>query len=243
MTEPRYTLIYWDGIQGRGEFVRLLFEDAGVPYVDLARRPEAEGGGNAAVVRRLRAAEGFPALAPPILEVDGLVLAQTASICRFLAPRLGLVPGDEAARQHADQLMLTIADLVSEVHETHHPVAVSLYYEDQKDAALLRARYFREERLGKYLRYFERVLQQQGGEHLLGVHTYVDLALFQLLAGLEYAFPRAVRALRAETPGIFALAERVRVRPRIATYLASPRRLAFNEHGIFRRYPELDAPG
>jgi glutathione S-transferase len=243
MTDAPYTLIYWAGIQGRGEFVRLLLEDAGAPYLDLARLPEDQGGGNAAVMRALRATDAFPALAPPILRAGELQLAQTANICRFLAARLALIPADEAARHHADQLMLTIADLVAEAHDTHHPIAVSLYYEDQREAAAQRARYFREQRLSKFLGYLERVLDRQGGRHLMGVHTYVDLALFQLLAGLDHAFPRAMAALRPQLPGLSALAERVRDRPGIAAYLASPRRLPFNEHGIFRRYPELDLPG
>jgi hypothetical protein len=44
------------------------------------------------------------------------------------------------------------------------------------------------------------------------------------------------------TPELLALRERVRELPRIAAYLASGRRMPFNQDGIFRRYPELDAP-
>lgn len=236
-------LFYWPGLPGRGEFVRLLLEDAGAPYVDVARLPEAEGGGVPAILRLLRGEhDGLLPLAPPILRVDGLVLAQVANICQFLAPRLGLAPADEAGRLAAHQLQLTIADLVSEVHDTHHPIAVSQYYEEQKEAARARAAVFVAQRLPRFLGYFERVLtRNREGEGLVGAEPcYVDLSLFHALEGLAYAFPNAFAAAAAATPGLLALRERIRQRPRLAAYLASPRRLAFNEHGIFRRYPELD---
>ena len=239
-----YKLYYWPGLQGRGEFVRLIFEDAGAPYVDVARLPEDQGGGWQAVAA-LRAddAGGHPALAPPILQVGDLVIAQAANICHFLGQRLGLAPGpdDDAGLLHALQLQLTIADVVAEVHDTHHPVASSLTYEDQKDAARERAARFLADRLGKFLGYFERVLDHNGGQVLVGEATsYVDLSMFQLLSGLEYGFPRAFDRERPTITGLLALRDRVAARPGIAAYLESPRRLPFNEHGIFRRYPELD---
>lgn len=240
---PRYELYYWPGLQGRGEFIRLMFEDAGVPYVDVARLPERDGGGVAAITRLLRGEHGgLLPFAPPIVRVGATTIAQVANICQFLAPRLGLAPADEDGRLAANQLQLTVADLVAEVHDTHHPVAVSQYYEDQKDAARERAREFREQRLPRFLGYFERVLQRHG-EYLVGAAlSYVDLSLFQTLEGLAYAFPRAMAAREPTIPGLVALRERVRARPRLAAYLASDRRLPFNETGIFRRYPELDAP-
>lgn len=239
---PRYELFYWPGLPGRGEFIRLLFEDAGVPYVDVARLPEEEGGGVAAITRLLRGEhEGLLPFAPPILRVGATTIAQVANICQFLAPRVGLAPADEDGRLAANQLQLTIADLVAEVHDTHHPIAVGRYYEEQKEAARERAQQFREQRLPRFLGYFERVLQRNGGEQLVGAAiSYVDLSLFQALEGLTYAFPRAMA--EQEIPGLVALRERVRERPRLAAYLASDRRAAFNESGIFRHYPELDAP-
>lgn len=246
-SEPTYALYYWPGLQGRGEFIRLIFEDAGVPYVDVGRLPDDRGGGAAAITRLLQGEhEGPLPYAPPILRHGARTIAQVAAICRYLAPRVGLAPDDEDGRIAADQLQLTIADLVAEVHDTHHPIALDLYYEDQKDAARARAKSFLERRMPRFLGYFERVLARNaagGGQQLVGAEiSYVDLSLFQVLEGLAYAFPRAFAREEAAIPGLVALRERVRRRPRLAAYLASERRVPFNEKGIFRRYPELDLP-
>ena len=245
MQQEPYELFYWPGLPGRGEYIRMILEDAGAAYVDVARRPEAEGGGTPAIMRALRGElGGLVPLAPPILRAGGLVLAQVANICQWLAPRLGLAPDDEAGRVAANQLQLTIADLVGEVHDTHHPISSGAYYEEQKVAARERAGFFVAQRMPRFLGYFERVLGRNGdGTQLCGsAISYVDLSLFHTLEGLAYAFPNAFARGEPAIPGLLALRERVRQRPRLAAYLASERRLAFNERGIFRRYPELDLP-
>jgi glutathione S-transferase len=243
MPSTPYELYYWPEIPGRGEFVRLVLEEAGVEWVDVGRRPREAGGGVEAVLAFYAGKHaGHPVFAPPVLKHGELVLAQTAAICHFLGRRHGLAPGDEAGELHALELQLTIADLVDEVHDTHHPISAALYYEDQKPAAKKRAKHFVGERLPRFLGYFERVLEHNGGEVLVGTAiSHADLSLFQALEGLAYAFPRAFGRASQETPGLLALRERVRARPRIAAYLASGRRLPFNQQGIFRRYPELDA--
>jgi glutathione S-transferase len=236
---PIYELYYWPGIQGRGEFVRLALEYAGVPYVDVARRPR----GMAAMMKLLErgGGAGLVPFAPPFLKRGDLVIAQTATILAYLGPRHGLVPRDEVSQLRAQQLQLTIADLVAEVHDTHHPIAVSLYYEDQKREARKRSRVFVEERIPKYLGYLERVLDHNGGAHLVGdAFSYVDLSAFQVVVGLEYAFPNAMARLARKIPLLRRLRDQVARQPRIAAYLASERRLPFNEQGIFRHYPELD---
>jgi len=236
-----YELYYWAGIQGRGEFVRLALEEAGAEYTDVARRP----GGEQAMMRLLGEAGGeHPAFAPPFLKAGELVIAQTANILLYLGSHHGLAPVDEAGRLWAHQLQLTIADFVDEVHDTHHPIAGSLYYEDQRSEARARTADFLKSRAPKYLGYFERVLERNtaGPGHLVGAElTYPDLSLFQLVAGLRYAFPRATARLEPKHPRVVALHDRVAARPRIAAYLASNRRIPFNEHGIFRHYPELDS--
>jgi len=233
----RYQLYYWTGIQGRGEFVRLALEDAGADYVDVAREQ-----GDDAIMPFLRGEKpGARPFAPPFLKAGRLVIAQTAEILSWLGPRHALVPNSEAARLYAHQLELTISDLVVEAHDTHHPIAGGLYYEDQRPAAKQRAEDFRTQRMPKFLGYFEHVLDKAGGRHALGRHSYVDLSLFQVMSGLGYAFPKAMKRMRKKLPLLTSLAERVAERPRIAAYLASPRRIPFNEMGIFRHYPELDA--
>jgi glutathione S-transferase len=242
-------LYYWPGIQGRGEFVRLALEDAGARYVDVARLSKKEGGGVEALFAMM-AKPGSPVrpFAPPFLEVDKLVVAHTANILQVIAPRLGLVADDERSRVAAHQLQLSVTDLVAEVHDTHHPIATSLYYEDQKPEARARSKEFLKQRLPKYLGYFESILAANKanakgkGPFVLGrASTYVDLSLFQVMVGLAYAFPKATRRIEKKLPYLVALRDRVAARPRIKAYLASERRIPFNENGIFRRYPELDA--
>lgn len=236
----RYQLFYWPGIQGRGEFVRLALEEGGADYEDVARTA-----GVSALMAALEQGDAaHPAFAPPFLKAGKLLIGQTANILLYLGPRLGLAPAGEAERLWVNQLQLTIADMVSEAHDTHHPVASSLYYTEQKAEALRRARDFTANRMGKFLDYFERILAANpaGPQHLAGAAlSYADLSLFQLIEGLDYAFPQAMKQLAPRLPRVLALRKSIASRPRIAAYLQSARRLPFNEDGIFRRYPELDA--
>ncbi len=237
-----YELFYWASIQGRGEFVRLALEAAGAAYRDVARLPADQGGGVRALTAVLAdPAGGGPFFAPPILRHGTVTLSHTAAILQYLGPRLGLVPDDESSRLKAHQLQLTITDFVLEAHDTHHPIASSLYYEDQKPEAARRAELFIKNRIPKYLGHFERVLDGNGGGHALGgALSYVDLSLFQVMAGLRYAFPNAMSRIASTVSRLAALHDRVAAAPAVAAYLASPRRIPFNEHGIFRHYPELD---
>jgi glutathione S-transferase len=242
----RYALHYWPSIPGRGELVRLALEEAGASYDDVARRPAAEGAGVPVMLRVLRGElGGLRPLAPPVL-VDGeLVLAQAACILDHLATQHDLVAPGPRARLEALQLQLTVADLIGEAHDTHHPIGVSLHYEEQQPEAARRAALFVRERAPKFLGYLEDVLARGGGMHLVAARfSYVELSVAHVLDGLAYAFPRAFEGWRESIPGLLALRERTWARPRVAAYLASPRRLPFSEHGIFRRYPELDVdPG
>ncbi len=234
----RYELYYWPEIQGRGEYVRLALEDAGAAYVDVARA----SGGEGAMMRFMNGAAGkHPPFAPPFLKAGKQIIGQTANILLYLGARHGLAPRAEAARLWVHQLQLTIADFVVEIHDVHHPIASSLYYEDQKPEAKRRSRVFLDERVPKFLGYFDGVIARSGGPYLTGRRaSYADLSLFQIVEGLRYAFPKAMRRIEDDCPRVVALRDRVVARPRIAAYLASERRIAFNEMGIFRRYAELD---
>lgn len=234
----RYELYYWPGIQGRGEFVRLALEDAGADYVEVARQPR----GMAAMSRLMESPSvKRPPFAPPFLKTGKRVIAQTANILFCLGPRLGLAPKAEAGRLWAHQLQLTIADWLAEVHDSHHPIGGSLYYEDQKREAKRRAADFTAERLPKFLGYFDQVLERNGSRALVGnAVSYADLSLFQMIEGLRYAFPRVMTKQERKHRSVFALHDRVATRPRLAAYLDSERRLPFNQEGIFRHYPELD---
>jgi glutathione S-transferase len=235
-----YELYYWPTIQGRGEFVRLALEDAGAEYVDVARKSKK----GMRSMESLMGSGERPPFAPPFLRDGDLIIGQTAAILFYLGGKHDLAPKDEAGRLWTHQIQLTIADFVLEAHDTHHPIASGLYYEDQKDAAARRTEDFRDNRLPKYLGWLETILTRNpaGAKHLVGDKiTYADLSLFQVIAGLTYAFPKLMKRELRKYPKVAALHKAVAKRPRIKAYLESPRRIAFNENGIFRHYPELDA--
>jgi len=234
----RYQLFYWPEIQGRGEFVRLALEDAGAAYDDVAR---SKAGMSKMLAMMKGEGEKRPPFAPPFLKSGKLVIAQVANILFYLGPRLKLAPRDEATRLWLHQLQLTVTDFVKEIHDTHHPIATGLYYEDQKPEAKQFTGHFLKGRAPKYLGYFEQVLAKSGGPFVLGrKFSYVDLSLFQLIDGLRYAFPKVMKGIERKVPGVVAVHDSVAKRPRIKAYLTSKRRIAFNADGIFRHYPELD---
>ncbi len=235
-----YKLYYWPDIPGRGEFVRLALEEAGAHYRDVARTAKGMTEMQAMLEDD---AIARPPFAPPFLVDGDVIIGQTAAILLYLGDKHELAPKDEAGRLWTHQIQLTIADLVVEAHDTHHPIGVGLYYEDQKAEAKRRAKAFREERIPKFLDWFENLLARNpaGPAHLVGdAISYADLSLFQAVEGLDYAFPKTMTRVLEGRPYIAALRRAAAERPRIKAYLASKRRLPFNEDGIFRHYPELD---
>lgn len=237
----RYELYYQPSIQGRGEFIRLVLEDSGADYVDVARAP---GFGRPGIIKFIEDPSlEHPPYAPPFLKAGKLLISQTANILQFLAPRLNLVQKSEASRLWANQLQLTIADWLHEAHDTHHPLGNALYYEEQIVEAKKRAAIFTANRMPKFLGYFERIfeLNAKGGDFIFDKKvSYVDLSLFQMIEGLRYAFPKTMAKLEPQYPRLIALHDRIMARSRIAAYLSSSRRLPFNQQGIFRHYPELE---
>jgi glutathione S-transferase len=232
-----YDLWYWPGIQGRGEFIRLLLEGAGIPYRDCAREQGAE-----ALIRDMHGRGGLGPFAPPYLVDGDFAIAQVAHILAWLTDRHGLGSGTLETDLSLIQIQLTITDAVAEVHNVHHPIGSDKYYHEQKAEALAAAASFRNARMPKYLGYFEGALGVNEGPFMLGDKwTHADTSLFQLVEGLSYAFPRRMAALASDYPRLHAVRDAVAAIPPIAAYLASDRRLSFNEDGIFRHYPELDA--
>lgn len=231
-----YALWYWPTIQGRGEFVRLPMEAADIAYVDCARIDGAD-----ALVADLTDRNGRAPFAPPYLVVDGTVIAQVANILLFLGERHDLAPSVAADRLWLHQLQLTIADMVAEVHDVHHPVAASAHYEDQKPEATRAARHFRDERMPKFLAHFDAAAGCNPGDWLIDRRwTYADCSLFQLVEGLRYLFPERMMTLEPGCPNLLRIHDMVAELPRVRDYLRSDRRLPFTTEGIFRHYPELD---
>jgi glutathione S-transferase len=253
-TQPTYELLYWPGIPGRGEFIRLAFEATGTPYTDVGNASK-DGIQSVLAVKSedvTSDADGNPpAFAPPALRIPGegkngktLVLYQTPSILAYLGDRLGLAGDDEIEKHWTLSHTLTALDLNNETHDTHHPVASQLYYEDQKEEALKKAKDFRESRIPKFFGFFERVLKgnEEGqGKFLVGSKlTYADTTVWQVLNGLKFAFPKELEARAKEYPTLFeTFYPSIQEQSRLKEYLASDRRLDYGE-GIFRHYPELD---
>lgn len=245
-----YELIYWPGIPGRGEHIRLALEEAGATYTDSAHQKDGINSVLSQIdAKNLGDASNPPPLAPPILKHGDLLISQTSNILMYLAPRLGLVPSaeeDEDAIYKINALALTALDgLSNEPHDCHHPVATSLYYEDQKTESKRKSQDYIANRLPKFLGYFERVLQgeaSKGGKWLYGGNfTYADLVLYQCLDGVKFAFPNATKRIEKEGKfgKVFELHRAVQERPKIKEYLASERRQKYSQ-GIYRHYPELD---
>lgn len=233
-----YKLWYWPSIQGRGEFVRLALEAAGIPYEDCARVEDGEN----VLMRDLEARKGRAPFAPPYLDIDGMTIAQVADILLYFGDRHDLAPSNIADRYWVHQLQLTIADIVAEVHNVHHPLDMMAYYDDQKPEAARAAAQFRSVRLPKFLTYFENAVNACPGEWLIDHRwTYADTSLFQLVEGLRYMFSQRMAALESDYPGVVRIHDQVADLPGIRAYMKSNRRLAFSKDGIFRHYPELDA--
>ncbi len=232
-----YELYYWPGIQGRGEFVRLALEAAGAAYVDVARERGAGRGVKGMMSMLEGAAVPYTPFAPPFLRDGAIVVSHVANILHYLGPKIGLAPKDEVGRIYAHGLQLTITDFVAEVHDTHHPISTDLYFEDQRKEAKARSAAFLQHRVPKYLGHFERVLSDNpaGKAHAVGAElTTVDLSLFQIWAGMAYAFPHAFADAGKLYPSLAALTKWVAEQKNVAAYLASDRRIPFNESGIFR---------
>jgi glutathione S-transferase len=232
----RYELYYWPSIQGRGEYVRLALEEAEADYTDVARGPRG-----VAAMMKMMEAKATPPFAPPFLKAGARVVGQTANILFYLGSRHGLAPKADPGQLWLHQLQLTVTDFVLEVHDTHHPLGPSMYYEDQKAPAKKRTEEFWNERVPKFMGYFERLLKDNGGAYVTGRRlTYIDLSMFQLVEGLRYAFPNRMKAFERKIPGLVELRDKVAARPNIKAYLESERRIAFNTDGIFRYYKALD---
>lgn len=233
-----YELYYWTGIQGRGEYVRLALAEAGADWRDIARE---KGDG---VIEALAAQIETPSFAPPVLKHGEVIVGQVSAILFYLGEQLDLAPREQRLKLWTQQIQLTIADFVVEAHDAHHPLGAGAYYEEQKPEAKRRAQEFREQRVPKFLGWFETILERnpKGPEFLVGEKlTYADLSLFQIVGGMDYAFPKLMARIGGDYPKLRALHERVKARPNIASYLASDMRLAENNDDLFRHYPELDA--
>lgn len=257
---PVYKLIYPAPFPGRGEHIRLLLEEAGIPYTE----------GTVEEWQTLKSPESLgddlntPLFAPPFLQYGDLTISQTPNILQFLAKQFDLAgdPKDQYALYRINGLALTALDgLSNEVHDCHHPLGGNFYYEDAKDESLKRSRDYLKSRLPAFLGYLERVLQGKASGEGVWLHgdcfTYADLVLFQVgvgshhedlrlttlkcLDGTKHQFPNAVK--QAENSGqydrVFKLYQAVQERPKIKAYLQSDRRLKYG-NGVYRHYPELD---
>ncbi|KAI0205629.1 glutathione S-transferase protein-like protein [Astrocystis sublimbata] len=256
-----YELIYWCSCPARGEHIRLALEEAGAPYSDTL---------SLGMEKCWKKVEEYiaddymgesgnpPYYAPPFFKHGSLMISQTSNILMYLGPRLGLSGSKEGDAYRVNALALTALDgLSDEVHQTHHPIAHDLFWEDQKEESRRCSKEWVKDRLPKHLGFWDKVLkcekalpgawsmgesEASPGPWLLGdTFTYADLVLFQCIDGVLFAFPRAMKQAKdsGKYDRVFQLHDAVAARPNIAAYLSSNRRQEYNI-GIYRYYEEND---
>ncbi|BGP38013.1 hypothetical protein JCM10449v2_001940 [Rhodotorula kratochvilovae] len=238
--DAKYTLVYHAGIPGRGEFARLFFEATGTPYEDTALTAGQDGikpymGGS------FEGSDTNPLpFAPPILKHGSTVISQTPNILLYLATHIASPIDLDAGGEEGEPASKKAKASPLGTHDSHHPISVSSYYEDQKDEAIKRAADFRKNRVPKFFKHFEDNLHRSSSGYLLNSGpSHADLCLFQVYDGLLFAFPKLLAKIGPEYAKLRALYERVRDAPRIKAYLASERRQEYSM-GVFRHYEELD---
>ncbi|KAK4058824.1 hypothetical protein OIO90_000270 [Microbotryomycetes sp. JL221] len=253
-SKPDFEVVYHAGIPGRAEFVRLMFEATGVTYRDA---PQEDGQdciipyvtGNFADHDK----NPLP-FAVPVLRHNDVVISQVPNIVLYLSSRLPPIdldgestntaqtpaPLHDLSTFHWLEQLMTILDMNNEVHETHHPIDIRLYYEDQKAEAQKRAQAFREARIPKFLGNFENNIKKHTSGFLNEKVSPADLALFHMVEGILFAFPERINQVKSEFPHVFKLRDTIKSSRRIQAYINSGRRIPFNNYGIFRHYTELD---
>src|SRR5262245_56708132 len=156
-----YELIYYIGVPGRGEHVRLILEEAGTAYTETAAL--AMDKCREVVTKTLDGGQGNPPyFAPPLFRHGDLLISQTSNILMYLGSKLGLAGSKENDAWRVNALALTALDgLSNEVHDCHHPICAELAYEDQKEESARRSKEWVKGRLPKHLGYWEKALKSE----------------------------------------------------------------------------------
>jgi len=233
MTPPpkdMWQILYWpakdaDGKvaagAGRAEYLRVLFEEAGVPYQDVTA-------GLRAFFWQNLEAQPYPALAPPAIRKNNFILGQTAVCAKRLAMEFGFYPTDEDDAAHAEQIVTTVHEYIAEGRSAFHPVKNTMSYHDQKEEAKPYIAAFKADRLPRYMTNFERFLKANrgGGGFFVGDSlSYVDLQVMVMLQVTRSQFPDAWEALDAKL--LKDHLAQMEARPRIKAYLLSDRKQPF----------------
>jgi len=213
------TLVYF-GTRGRAEVIRLVLAEAGVDWQERhVGRGTPPSGGLPTDMGELTASGALPFAAVPVWEEPGgFRLAQSAAIANHVARAHGLRGRDAVEEARCDELLGAVEDVRSELRKiTAAP--------PEKRAAVREeiSRVF----LPRWLGFLERfVLRNDGGKGwAVGRDlTVADLSLWYVL---EIVRDNGLVASLADHPALAAFADRVASRPRIAAYLASPRRPKF----------------
>lgn len=219
-----------------------------VPVLEVADAPllhdlASQGSSTAAKLPKNTSTEDIStSRSAPHHPTSSSFISQTPAILAYLAPILGLdgVPrvGEEdnssrvavnIRRAQVNALTSTVLDLNNEAHDVHHPISVSSYYEDQQHEAKLRAEDFRSHRVPKFFKYFNLTMESNPSRsgYLLGsTLTIADLALFQVVDGLQFAFPKYMDGLSKgeHYKHVFALHDKVKHLEKVREYLSSNRR-------------------
>jgi len=171
---PNWKLWYWPGIKGRGEYVRLAFEEAGVPYEDVAAAAADQKAGYALVKDACFAALGgggggthFPVRAPPAVSRGAFWLCGTPAILAHLNGEFGWDPPTREAKAHVLQALdIILSDAVAEGRLPFHPRSWYGSHKAPENAAEVCAPYLEEyatKRMPKYLSFLEDALLLSDG--------------------------------------------------------------------------------
>nr|ACM44934.1 sigma-class glutathione S-transferase [Laternula elliptica] len=213
----KWVLYYWPGFKGRAEFVRLVFEEAGIPYLES----------NQGVADSIIKGEigGYPVMMPPVVAKGDFRLGQTQMICQYLAGKYGLAPKGEEDKIHAEQVCASMYDYLTEGYGAFHGAKPGVKYADQKEEAQRYIDRVVQQRLPRYLKHFETVLAANtaGTGFLFGDSiSHADLALFHIMNATEFQFPEVYKSADY-IPLLKAHRDRIASRPNIVAYTQSER--------------------
>ncbi|CAG2239709.1 glutathione S-transferase-like isoform X1 [Mytilus edulis] len=216
-----WELFYHHFLIGRSAYIRLIFEELGIPYKDMIKSKED-------IMKYFYSKDklaGFPVLFPPVIRKGDFQLGQTSVICKYLGEKYGLVPDNEQDKWRADMINTELHDYLAQGRLAFHGINPTASYFTQVEETKPYIERFAAERIPKYLSYFESVLKyNNGGKGFLfgDKLTYVDLTLFWVLKATEASYPDAWKSADC-CPLLKLFRDRIERRPNIAAYLNSDR--------------------
>jgi glutathione S-transferase len=190
-------LIYFP-ISGRAEFVKLVFEDKGEKYEFVPYDGD-----------KTKYGDVLPFGQVPVLQIDGMNLAQTGTIVRYLSKKFGYYPQDIKEATRAEMILDGTFDLIQKYFQTIF--AKTLSPDEFHKQAIT------------WLGYFDKLLKQHkdGKEWYTSTFSFADLAVFHVT---DVCVHYIGAEILSHVPALKSHYERVGARPNIAAFVKSDRR-------------------